>query len=352
MTTLTELLGTELPILQAPMAGSQGSALAIASCEAGALGALPCAMLAPDAIVRELAAITAATARPFNVNFFCHTAPEPDAERDAAWLRTLSPYYAEFGLDPSSVPAGQGRRAFDAATAALIEPFRPRVLSFHFGLPPLALLERCKAWGAVVLSSATTVEEAVWLEANGVDAVIAQGLEAGGHRGHFLSEDLSRQSGTFALLPQVVRAVRVPVIAAGGIADARTVAAAFALGAAGVQVGTAFLCCPEATTSPVHRAALRTAQPGNTALTRLFSGRPARGLVNRLMRELGPMHPAAPAFPLAAAALAPLRAEAEAQGQADFSPLWCGQAAQARDLPAAQVVQALADGLPNRASHR
>jgi nitronate monooxygenase len=214
------------------------------------------------------------------------------------------------------------------------------------------LLRRCKAWGAVVLSSATTVEEARWLEANGVDAVVAQGLEAGGHRGHFLSDDLSVQSGTFALLPQVVRAVRVPVIAAGGIADARTVAAAFALGAAGVQVGTAFLGCPEATTSAVHRAALRAARPGDTALTRLFSGRPARGIVNRLMRELGPMSPAAPAFPLAPPALAALRAAAEAQGSGEFSPLWCGQNPAAQDVPAADVVRALAAGLPGGALGR
>lgn len=352
MTLLTELLGTELPILQAPMAGSQGSALAIATCQAGALGALPCAMLAPDVIARELAAIAASTARPFNVNFFCHTAPEPDADREATWRRTLAPYYVEFGLDPSSVPAGQGRRAFDAVAAEAIEPFRPRVVSFHFGLPPPALLQRCKAWGAVVLSSATTVEEARWLEANGVDAVIAQGLEAGGHRGHFLSDDLSRQSGIFALLPQIVRAVRVPVIAAGGIGDAQTVAAAFALGAVGVQVGTAFLRCPEATTSPVHRAALATAQPGDTVLTRLFSGRPARGLVNRLIRELGPMNPVAPAFPLAPAALAPLRATAESCGSGDFSPLWCGQHPTARDVPAVEVVLALAAGLPGGTSHR
>jgi nitronate monooxygenase len=352
MTILTELLGTEVPILQAPMAGSQGSALAIAACQAGVLGALPCAMLAPEAISRELAEIAAATARPFNVNFFCHVAPEPDANREAAWRRTLAPYYAEFGLNLLSEPAGHGRRAFDAAAAEAIEPFRPRVVSFHFGLPPPELLRRCKAWGAVVLSSATTVEEARWLEANGVDAVIAQGLEAGGHRGHFLSDDLSAQSGTFALLPQVVRAVRVPVIAAGGIADARTVAAAFALGAAGVQVGTAFLCCPEATTSAVHRAALRAAQPGDTALTRLFSGRPARGLVNRLMRELGPMSPVAPAFPLAPAALAPLRAAAEARGSGEFSPLWCSQHPAAQDVPAAEVVRALAAGLPDGASRR
>jgi nitronate monooxygenase len=200
-----------------------------------------------------------------------------------------------------------------------------------------------KAWGAVVLSSATTVDEARWLEAHGCDVVIAQGLEAGGHRGMFLTDDVTTQVGTFALLPQVVDAVRVPVIAAGGIADAKGVAAAMALGAAGVQVGTAFLCCPEATTGALHRAALRSDAARHTALTNVFSGRPARGIVNRVVRELGPMSPVAPAFPLAGAAIAPLRAKAEAAGSGDFSPLWAGQDVRGcRDVPAAQLVRELA----------
>ena len=220
MTTLQQRLGLRLPILQAPMAGVQGSRLAIAVSEAGALGALPCAMLAPAAIRTELAAIVAATARPYNVNFFCHAQPEADAERDAAWRSALGPSYAEFGIDPSGVGSGPGRLPFGAEAADVLEAFRPPVVSFHFGLPAPALIARVKAWGALVLSSATTVDEARWLEAHGADAIIAQGLEAGGHRGHFLSDDLALQSGTFALVPQVVRAVRVPVIAAGGIVDA------------------------------------------------------------------------------------------------------------------------------------
>jgi nitronate monooxygenase len=340
------LFGTELPIIQAPMAGAQGSALAIAVSEAGGLGSLPCAMLTPDAMRRELAAIRAGTDGPFNVNFFCHEPPEPDAAREAAWRAVLAPYYRELGIDTSAVPAGPSRAPFSCEAADALEEFRPAVVSFHFGLPSAGLLARVKAWGAIVLSSATTVEEARWLEARGVDAVIAQGVEAGGHRGMFLSDDLTAPLGTFALLPRIVREVKVPVIAAGGIADAKGVAAAMALGAAAVQIGTAYLLCPEATTSAVHRAALESAAARHTALTNLFSGRPARGIVNRVMRELGPISGAAPAFPLAAAAMAPLRARAESAGSGDFSPLWCGQnAGGCRKVPAAGLTRELAGDL-------
>ncbi len=341
--TLQTLLGIELPIIQAPMAGVQGSALAIAVSNAGGLGSLPGAMLSLDALRSELAALRAGTARPFNVNFFCHTPPQPDAAREAAWREALAPYANELGIDLASVPAGAGRVPFNAESAQVLEAIRPPVVSFHFGLPEPALLARVKAWGAKVLSSATTVDEARWLEAQGVDAVIAQGLEAGGHRGHFLSHDLTLQSGTFALLPQLVRAVKVPVIAAGGIADAAGVRAALALGAAGVQLGTAYLLCPEATTSALHRAALQSDAARHTALTNLFTGRPARGIVNRLMRELGPLNAVAPAFPLATAAIAPLRAAAEKAGSGDFSPLWSGQnASGCKAVPAGRLTRELA----------
>jgi nitronate monooxygenase len=230
--------------------------------------------------------------------------------------------------------------------ADVVEPFAPPVVSFHFGLPAPDLLARVKGWGSLVMSSATTVDEARWLQDHGADAVIAQGLEAGGHRGLFLSDDLSTQLGTFALLPQVVAAVDVPVIAAGGIADAAGVRAAMALGASAVQVGTAYLCCHEASTSAVHRAALLSPESAHTDLTTLFSGRPARGIVNRLMRTLGPRHPAAPAFPMATAAVAPLRAHFEALGFGDCSPLWAGQNTRGcRAVSAAEITQALALGL-------
>jgi nitronate monooxygenase len=345
-TRLQTLFGLELPIIQAPMAGAQGSALAVAVSNAGGLGSLPTATITLDILREELQRIRAQTSKPVNVNFFCHTPPEPSAEREAAWRAALSPYFAEHGIDPSTIPEGSGRAPFSEAAADVIAEFEPEIVSFHFGLPSEALLARVRRWGARILSSATTVAEARHLEAQGVDAVIAQGLEAGGHRGHFLSEDLSVQLGTLALLPQIVDAVKVPVIAAGGIADARGVAAALALGASGVQVGTAYLLCPEATTSAVHRAALQGDSGRVTALTRLYTGRPARGIVNRLMRELGPMSSVAPAFPLATAAVAPLRASAERRGLGDFSPLWAGQnVTGCKPIGAAALTRQLAIGL-------
>jgi nitronate monooxygenase len=328
------------------MAGVQLSALTIAVSNAGGLGSLPCAMLSPDAIRDELTAIRAGTAGPYNVNFFCHASPSPDPMREAEWRRLLAPYFAEFGVDPADIPAGPARLPFSAAAAEVLEEFRPPVVSFHFGLPSPELLARVKRWGAKVLSSATTVDEARWLEAHGADAVIAQGLEAGGHRGMFLSDDLSTQVGTLSLVPQVARAVKVPVIAAGGIADARGVAAAMQLGAAGAQLGTAYLLCEECTITPMHRAALKSDAARVTALTNLFTGRPSRGMVNRLMRELGPINPSVPKFPLAASAIAPLRAKAEAAGTGDFSPLWAGQnVTGCREGPAGDLTRALGNAL-------
>jgi nitronate monooxygenase len=342
-------LGTALPIIQAPMAGVQGSALAAAVCNAGGMGSLPCAMLSPQQLRDELALLRQLTDKPFNVNFFCHTPPAPDAAHEARWRSALAPYYAEYGIDPSSIAAGPGRNPFSEESAALIEAFRPAVVSFHFGLPHPDLLKRVKSWGAKVLSSATTVEEALWLQEHGADAIIAQGLEAGGHRGMFLTSDITTQIGTFALLPQIVQTVQLPVIAAGGIADARGVAAAMALGASAVQVGTAYLLCPETTTSALHRSALQSPAARHTALTNLFTGRPARGIVNRVIRELGPMNAAAPQFPLATTAIAPLRAKAEAAGHSDFSPLWSGQnASRCQAITAAELTHQLAALLPHR----
>ena len=345
MNRWSELAGVALPIIQAPMAGVQGSALALAAGQAGALGSLPCAMLGPDALRGELALLQA-SGRAYNVNFFCHAPTAPEPQREAGWRTRLAPFYRELGLDPGAPAPASARAPFSHEVADVVEPFRPAVVSFHFGLPAADLLARVRGWGAKILSSATTVDEARWLEAHGADAIIAQGVEAGGHRGMFLSDDLSTQAGTLALLPQIVDAVKLPVIAAGGIADARGVAAAMRLGAVAAQVGTAYLLCPEATTSAVHRAALKSAQARHTALTNVFTGRPARGIVNRVMRELGPMCADAPAFPLAAAALAPLRARAESLGSGDFSPLWSGEnASGCREIPAAELTRALAAGL-------
>jgi nitronate monooxygenase len=306
MNMQTSFFGTELPIIQAPMAGVQGSAMAVAVSNAGGLGSLPCAMLGPDAMRAELVAFRSQSSKPLNVNFFCHTTPEPDAARDAKWKAALMPYYRELGIDPDQVQAGPQRRPFNAEAAEVLSEFKPAVVSFHFGLPSADLVAQVKSWGSKVLSSATTLDEALWLEARGADAIIAQGVEAGGHRGIFLTADLTEQPGTSALVSQMVARVNLPVIAAGGIANAVDVAAMMKLGAAGVQIGTAYLLCPEATTSAVHRAALKSTAARHTELTNVFTGRAARGIVNRLMREHGPINHEAPPFPLAAAAVAPL----------------------------------------------
>ena len=342
-TDLVRRIGIAHPIIQAPMVGPKAP-LAAAVSAAGGLGSLGCAALTPDQIRAEVAAIRAVTDGPFNLNFFCHALPALDPAREAAWRSALAPYYAEFGLDPAAPVAMANRAPFDAAMAEVVEELRPAVVSFHFGLPAEPLLRRA---GCLILSSATTVREARWLAERGVDAVIAQGAEAGGHRGMFLTDAAASQVGTIALVPQIADAVNVPVIAAGGISDPRGVAAAFALGASAVQVGTAYLRCPEAGLSAPYRAALSTARDEDTALTNVFTGRPARGLLTRAVRELGPISAVAPAFPGAAVALQPLRPAAEAQGSGDFSPLWSGQAVGlSRERPAADLTRLLASGVP------
>jgi nitronate monooxygenase len=338
-------LGISLPILQAPMAGAGDHRMALAVARAGGLGALPCAMLTPERIRAEHAAFRAATDAPLNLNFFCHAAPVPDPARLSAWQQHLASYYRELGLDPAAPAPLSDRAPFDATLCALVEELRPAVVSFHFGLPAADLLARVRATGACILSSATTVAEGRWLAAQGVDAIIAQGLEAGGHRGMFLSGDTTTQIGTLALVPQIVDAVACPVIAAGGIAEARGIAAAAMLGASAVQIGTAYLRCPEATISAPHRQALSGQDAENTALTNIFTGRPARGVVNRVMREIGPLSPAAPAFPLPGGALAPLRAATEPLGSGDFMPLWSGQSAPlCQPMPAETLTRHLAAG--------
>ena len=333
-------------IIQAPMAGAQDTDLAIAAAQAGALGSLPAAMLGADALARALARLAAEAGGPCNVNFFCHRPAPPDPAREAAWREALLRFYDELGLDPAPVAAAAAsRQPFNDAMAEVLEAQPPAVVSLHFGLPAPALLARVKRLGVAVWSSATTLREALWLQAHGADAVIAQGLEAGGHRGHFLDTDPGQQRPTLALLRQLVPTLRLPVIAAGGIASADDVRAAIGLGAAAVQAGTAYLLCPEARISAAHRAALQD-PAARSVLTNLFTGGLARGLHNRLMQALGPVSALAPAFPAAAAALAPLRARAEAEGRGDFSPLWAGQGFQAcRPVSAAEVTRALAAGL-------
>jgi nitronate monooxygenase len=323
-TRLIDRFGIELPIVQAPMAGATTPEMVVAVSEAGGLGSLPGALYSPARLAETLDAVRAGTRRPINVNFFTHAQPPDDASRQKAWLSRLLPYYAEAGIDPDARAATGRRASFDDDFCAIVERFRPEVVSFHFGLPAASLVARVKRAGAIVISSATTVAEARWLEAHGVDAVIAMGIEAGGHRGNFLTDDMATQLGTFALVPQIVDAVAIPVIAAGGIADRRGVVAALALGASAVQVGTAYLFTPEAGIHAVYRAALK-ATDRPTAITNVFTGRPARGIVNRLMNDLGAMSDLPPPFPTAADALGPLRRAAEDAGRDDFSPLWAGE---------------------------
>jgi nitronate monooxygenase len=340
---ILDLFKTEFPIVLAPMAGAMDTDLVIAAAQGGALGSLPCAMISVDKAREQFNIIRQRLSAPINMNFSCQKMVEADPARTAEWKQRLAPYYEELGLDPAAPVAATNRAPFDAAMCELVEELKPEVVSFHYGLPDQVLVRRVKAAGCLVMSSATIVREAIWLEENGADVIIAQGAEAGGHRGMFLTEDSAGQPGTFALVPQVVDAVKVPVIAAGGIADGRGIAAAFALGAAGVQIGSAYLRCPESRLIAPARAALAEAGDTSTVITNVMTGRPARGVANRLMREVGPISPDAPGFPHAATALAPLKAAAEKLGRVDFTNLWAGQAIRlSREMPAADLTRALA----------
>lgn len=339
---LMDTLGISLPILLAPMAGAADARLAIAVANAGGLGAIACATLSPAQIREEVARFRAATTAPLNLNFFCHRPQQPTSESLQEWQQLLAPFHRELGLSPPA-QSGAGRNPFDDELATLVAELKPEVVSFHFGLPTPEFLARVKAMGALVLSSATTVAEARWLSARGADAVIAQGSEAGGHRGMFLTDDIDSQVGTMALVPQIVDAIDLPVIAAGGIADGRGVAAALLLGASAAQIGSAFLLSPESLVSPAHRRALKDMHDDSTRLTNLFTGRPARGIVNRLMRELGPMNPKAPLFPHATSALSELRRYCIAHERPDFVPLWSGQAGHlAEEAPAEAIARRIA----------
>jgi nitronate monooxygenase len=340
---LIDLFKTEFPIVLAPMAGVMDAELVIAAAKGGALGSLPCAMLSAEKAREQIQIIRQRVSAPVNMNFFCHKPVPADPAREAGWKERLAPYYKELGLDPAAPINAANRAPFDAATCSVVQELKPEIVSFHFGLPEQSLLARVKAAGCKVMASATTVREAIWLEEHGADVIIAQGAEAGGHRGMFLTDNIAEQPGTFALVPQVVDAVKVPVVAAGGIADGRGIAAAFALGAAGVQIGTAYLRCPESKVSAPARTALAQGRDDSTVITNVMTGRPARGLVNRVMDEVGPISPDAPEFPHAATALGPLKAAAEKHGKLDFTNLWAGQAVRlGKDMPAAELTRALA----------
>lgn len=342
---LLDLLGIELPIIQAPMAGSDTPAMAAEVSRAGGLGSLAGALLSQQKLSDGVQAIRAITSQPFNLNFFCHTmTPEIDRAQQERWKQALRPHYERLGLDIENVAPAPLRMPFDAAVCEAVEALRPVVVSFHFGLPEPALIQRLKARRIRILASATSVTEARWLEERGCDGIIAQGSEAGGHRSMFLERDVATQTGLMSLLPQVVGAVSVPVIAAGGIADGRGIAAALALGASAAQLGTAYLFCPEANVSPLYRKALAEAPDNATAITNVFSGRPARGIVNRFVRDIGPMSQAAPDFPHAATLVAPLRTASEKAGSTDYMQMWAGQSVRlGRPMPAFELTRKLAE---------
>lgn len=315
------------------MAGSQGVGLALAVSKAGGLGSLPAATLSLEALDAALQTLHA-SGLPYNVNAFAHTEPTTNAVQEAAWLAALQPLAQQRGVVLPTGPAQAARQPFSHAVLAVLARYQPPVVSFHFGLPRPEWVAAIQAWGGQVWSSATTPQEGLWLQDHGCDVVVAQGLEAGGHRGHFLRPDLQGQMGLMSLLPALVGTLQVPVLAAGGVVHAAAVQAARCLGAAGVQAGTAYLFCPEATAHPLHRAALASPRAAHTQLTNVFTGRPARGIINELMHRLAhadgtgeALSSLAPAFPLATHALVPLRAAAEAHALDDFTPLWAGQSA-------------------------
>lgn len=338
-----ELVGIQIPIIQAPMAGSSSTAMAVAVTEAGGLGSLACATLGAAELRSEIETLREKTSGPINVNFFAHDGPPASEARNLDWLRRLSRYFEELDISPPTELGKGPVRPFDAEHCRVVEELRPKLVSFHFGLPSLDLVDRLRSADIRVVSSATSVEEAVWLAERGCDAVIAQGYEAGGHRGSFLPGDPSSALGVFSLVPQIADAVDVPVIAAGGIADGRGMAAAFALGASAIQVGTAFLYTDEAHVSPIAARTLRSNAAHRTAITNVFSGRPARCVVNRAVEELGPMSSEAPEFPLGFSAIGPLRVAAEARDLRDFSAHYCGQsAALCESTSAAKLLRRLA----------
>ena len=337
---LTELLHLRYPIIQAPMAGVTTPELTTAVSNTGALGSHGCALHSPTALEKDLASIRRGTNATYNINFFVHPEPEFDARASEGMRALLARPYAELGLD---VPEAQPPiPSFNQDHLDVLLNAPPTVISFHFGLPAQEIVDKLKGVGCRLLACATTVEEARVLEDRGAAAIIAQGYEAGGHRGTFISSYEAGNTGTLALVPMVVDAVTVPVIAAGGIVDGRGIAAALMLGASGVQLGTAFLTCPEAATTTVHRNALTQRKGLMTALTTAFSGRPARGIENQFMREMAGHEDTFPPFPIPNGLTSPLRQASAIANSPDFLPLWAGQAYPLiRTMPAANLVETL-----------
>jgi nitronate monooxygenase len=343
-TRLTELLGLEVPIIQAPMLGSTTPALAAAVSNAGGLGSIGGAAMTADQVKGLGAELRALSNGAFNLNFFAHRAPKRDEAARRRAADRLEPWYARFELGAPPVDLKEPWPPFGEAVLEALLVLAPPVVSFHFGLPEGNAVARLQATGSRVICTATTVAEARSLEADGVDAIIAQGWEAGGHRGAFEIEGDDVGVGLMSLLPQMVDAVAVPVIAAGGIADGRGIAAALMLGASGVQMGTAFLSCPETNIPDIHRRGLAEATDESTRLTRAHSGRPARGRNTRYFAEMAKHAPALPEFPLMYSLSAPLRSAEDTDQSLDFQFLLYGQSApMGRSLPASELMARLVD---------
>ncbi|UYQ64938.1 NAD(P)H-dependent flavin oxidoreductase [Streptomyces peucetius] len=328
---LGDLLGIALPVVQGPFGGGLSSvALAAAVSEGGGLGSYGAHLLDPREITGLVGELRARTGHPFAINLWVphqdEAGPWPDAAELAPHIRRLHPCYDELGLPAVAAEDITPGPDFDAQVDALLAA-APPVISFVMGLPPRRVMDEARRRGIAVIGTATTVDEAVALERAGVDAVVASGADAGGHRGAFLRPVRESLVGTFSLVPQVADAVSVPVIAAGGIADGRGMAAALTLGADAVQIGTAFLATRESGASEAHKRALGSLEARTTVLTRLFTGRTARGIVNRFVRDMAPYEETVPAYPVQSALMQSVRREAGAQGREDLSSLWAGQAA-------------------------
>lgn len=340
------VLGIRAPIIQAPMAGTSTPALAAAVSNAGGLGSLGVGASSAEAAREAVSRTRALTSAPFNVNVFCHETATPDPALEAVWLNYLSPIFNEFGAAPPAHLV-EPYRSFndDTAMQDMVLQEKPAVLSFHFGIPRTGLIQQLKAAGITLMATATTLAEALHIEAAGLDFIVAQGVEAGGHRGVFDPHDTDQGLTTLALVRLLTRRVNLPVIAAGGIMDGRGIRAALELGACAAQMGTAFILCPESAANDAYRDVLASDKALHTRITSVASGRPARGIVNRLHTSIDtPGRPILPSYPICYAATKALQAAADTARNNDFASHWAGQGAPlARAMPAAELVKTLAE---------
>lgn len=345
MTALTQRLGIEHPIIQAPMAGTSTAQLAAQVSNAGGLGSIAIAAVDASTGQKMIAETRALTSRPFNVNVFCHQPSTPNAAIEQAWIEHLQPYFAEFAVPaPAALKDIYSSFCNNNEQLDVLLAERPAVVSFHLGLPPQSRIDALKAAGITLFASATTLEEGLRVQEAGIDVIVAQGIEAGGHRGVFNPEQ-DQAIGTTALVRLLATHTRLPVVAAGGIMDGAGIASVMALGASAAQLGTAFVLCPESAANAGYRSMLSSDRAHTTQVTTVISGRPARGMVNRFMREVGASgHPPVPGFGIGYDAGKQLIAAAAAAGNLEFAAYWAGQgAALVRALPAAELFKLLVE---------